>query len=90
MRHQVATNLGTTEYFKNKPVNQTKMRSIGDCQVSALAIGTYLGDSDETTSHALAARFAALAGGREGAASGFRAVQVALRSRQSRRRILRG
>lgn len=44
-----ATPEGTREYFKNQALNQTKLRKIDDLSLSALAVGTYLGDCDVAT-----------------------------------------
>jgi hypothetical protein len=39
-------------YFKNSKLNQTKIRDLDGFAVSALAVGTYLGDCDEVTDRA--------------------------------------
>lgn len=49
MSEKFATASQTGEYFKFHAVNQTKLRRLRDIAVSALAVGTYLGNSDEAT-----------------------------------------
>lgn len=43
-----ATQTATSEYFKNHRLNQTKIRRLDDLTVSALAVGTYLGEHTST------------------------------------------
>lgn len=49
MSEKFATASQTSGYFKFHAVNQTKLRKLKDIAVSALAVGTYLGNSDDAT-----------------------------------------
>lgn len=47
MNHNHATPNGTSEYFKNNSIDQSKRRSFDGVILSALACGTYLGESSD-------------------------------------------
>lgn len=51
MPEKFATSQATQGYFPSRSLHANKVRRFGDLFVSALAVGTYLGPSDEATDH---------------------------------------
>ncbi len=51
MPEQFATAVATQSFFAKHPAHANKMRKLGCLSVSAIANGSYLGDSDNSTDH---------------------------------------